>query len=815
MKTMQQIPTTDSLEQTHYIPAKPERLVQRARSADTMLDAALDYARRGWRVFPVYEVEPDGACSCFAGAACSSIGKHPRTPNGFKDATTDPHRIREWWTESPDASIAHAPSDTELVIDVDPRAGGDKNFENLVLRLGPLPPTARTLTGGGGEHLRFLVPSGQRLPKQLAVGVDLKGSGSGYVLLPPSSHASGTPYEWAAYGDPEEQAVAELPSGWLAEIKRIAGNGAAAQLPEKILEGQGRNNHLTSLAGSLRRRGASEAEVLEALRIFNKTRCEPPLDEREVLSIAKSISRYEPETTTKVRTGSSPEGLGSASETAVLLEMIEARIRHYVVLTDAQARVLALWVLHTYAIEAADSTPYLSITSAEKRSGKTRLLEILALLVFNPWLTQRATAAVLPRKIERTHPTFLLDESDAAFNGNKEYAETLRGLLNAGHRRGSKTSLCTGQGANITDKDFDVFCPKAIAGIGSLPDTVADRSIPIRLKRKSGREQVERFRVRNVEAETIELRARIVNWVATALPILKDARPDLPEALSDRAADGAEPLLAIADLAGGDWPTLARAAIVGLCSDEPAEDASLGVRLLSDIRKVMDARRKVMDAKVADRITSADLCLALNGMEESPWSEWGRQGKPISPTGVAKLLKAFGIGPGTIKTGEGDASAKGYYRKSFTDAWERYLPPVPENCPSDVTPSQANQGAGFQACAPVTKHASDGPEAVRICLRSQTQPTSVPAAGGRTTTVSQTSHDQIVTAGKRGIVNSDGPRDGVTAMALDSGATDGGACSRFIGLDLRKPCEACGGPYASHNFQWPSTGSEDGTEVLL
>jgi hypothetical protein len=151
---------------------------------------------------------------------------------------------------------------------------------------------------------------------------------------------------------------------------------------------------------------------------------------------------------------------------AALLGEISAVLRRFVVMTAAQARVVALWVVHTHVLAAADATPYLAITSAEKRSGKTRLLEVLELLVANPWATGRTTTATLPRKIDAESPTLLLDESDAAFNGDKEYAEALRGVLNTGHRRGGKATVCVGQGASIGFKDFKTFCPKAIAGIG-------------------------------------------------------------------------------------------------------------------------------------------------------------------------------------------------------------------------------------------------------------------------------------------------------------------------------------------------------------
>ena len=158
-------------------------------------------------------------------------------------------------------------------------------------------------------------------------------------------------------------------------------------------------------------------------------------------------------------------------------------IRRFVAVSEDQALLIALWIVHTHALDAADTTAYLNIWSAEKRSGKTRLLEVLSLLVARAWFTGRVTSAVLVRKVAAEMPTLLLDESDAAFKGDREYAETLRGVLNAGFRRGGVASLCRA-GANLTYEDFPVFSAKAIAGIGRLPDTVADRSIPIELRRR-------------------------------------------------------------------------------------------------------------------------------------------------------------------------------------------------------------------------------------------------------------------------------------------------------------------------------------------
>jgi Protein of unknown function (DUF3631) len=347
---------------------------------------------------------------------------------------------------------------------------------------------------------------------------------------------------------------------------------------------------------------------------------------------------------------------------AALLGEIIALLRRFVVMSGAQGLVVALWVVHSYLFKVADATGYLAVTSPEKRSGKTRLLEVLDLLVARPWFTGRTTAAVLPRKIDADSPTLLLDESDAAFNGDKEYSEALRGVLNTGHRRGGKTTVCVGQGPNIGFKDFATFCPKAIAGIGKLPDTVADRAIPIRLERRAPGERVDRFRRREVEPQTTRIRERLEALVEIAEPLLKDTNPVLPDELDDRAMDGVEPLLAIAELAGGNWPVESRAAVVELYGGRQIDDESTGVQLLSDIREVFGE---------AERITSAALLEGLHDLDESPWGDWF--GKPLANRGLSRLLKPYAIKSRSIKLPDGK-TPKGFLREQFGPAWARYLP---------------------------------------------------------------------------------------------------------------------------------------------
>jgi 5S rRNA maturation endonuclease (ribonuclease M5) len=376
---------------------------------------------------------------------------------------------------------------------------------------------------------------------------------------------------------------------------------------------------------------------------------------------------------------------------ARLLNQVAAYIRRFVSLSPSQTPVVTLWIAHTHAIDAADATPYLAITSAEKQSGKTRLLEVSELLVRNPWLTGKVTAAVLIRKIAAEGPTLLLDESDAAFAGEKEYAQALRGILNTGHRRGGTASSCVGQGAAITYKDFSTFCPKAIAGIGNLPDTIADRCVPIRLKRAARGEHVERFRRRDVEGEAAGLRGQLEAWLTATVGSLRNARPGLPDSLTDRQQDGAEPLLAIADLAGGEWPAVARQALVELYSEAQAAGESIGVRLLVDIRGIYQKRD-------VDRLPSTELATALAEIETSPWGEWGKAGKPLTAAKLACQLSRYKIVPHNIRIT--DKILKGYELEDFRDAFERYLrvpdAPLPLSAHlQSATPLQANTHAGF------------------------------------------------------------------------------------------------------------------------
>lgn len=361
------------------------------------------------------------------------------------------------------------------------------------------------------------------------------------------------------------------------------------------------------------------------------------------------------------------EGPITPTTGAEILDKTTSFIRRFVSLSDAQVAILALWVVHTHCFDAWQVTPYLAVTSAEKRCGKSRLLEVLELVVNNPWKAGKVSVAVLIRKIAKQRPTCLLDEIDAAFKSGDDYSEALRGILNCGFQDGNPASLCVGQGAKMEMVDFPVFCPKVLAGIGTLPDTVGDRSIPIRLKRQSqamGR-KVERFRLRDVRPQAKPIRDGVTKWACSHKAVLAAARPAFPIGLTDRQEDVCEPLLAIADAAGGDWPSIARQALVTVFGGAEADDESTGVKLLGDIKTIFDEGGN-------DKLSSSDLVSALVDIETSPWAEFRRGDKPLSTTTLSRLLKRYEIYPRTIRLGAG--TAKGYDRAFFVDAWTRYLP---------------------------------------------------------------------------------------------------------------------------------------------
>jgi predicted P-loop ATPase len=274
--------------------------------------AAVAYATQfGWRVFPLHSVDASG-CTC-GSPACTGTkpGKHPRTARGCLDASTDAEQIRAWWTQWPDANIGVATGNGLVVIDIDPRHGGDESFDELRERLGKLPDTVEALTGSKGRHIYLAVPKGVEVRNSagvIAPGIDVRGE-NGYVVAAPSSHVSGGTYGWELSSRPDEVDVAEIPRAWLDAIARrpklrVLRGGSDG---EAVAEGS-RNETLFKRACSMRATGWDEAEILAALLAFNERRCSPPLDPAEVKSIAASAARYEPNAPPRPNPDPTPDG---------------------------------------------------------------------------------------------------------------------------------------------------------------------------------------------------------------------------------------------------------------------------------------------------------------------------------------------------------------------------------------------------------------------------------------------------------------------------------------------------------------------------
>jgi hypothetical protein len=368
---------------------------------------------------------------------------------------------------------------------------------------------------------------------------------------------------------------------------------------------------------------------------------------------------------------------------AALLDELARVIRQYVILWACQCDAVALWNVFTHAFDAFDFSPKLVIRSPEKRSGKTRLVEVSERVARRPLFTSGITAAALLRVIEQRAPTMLLDEIDTLMKGDAEMAEALRGLINSSFTRAGARfikNVPTADGG-FEPRAFSTWCPMLLAGIGKLPDTIADRSIIIEMTRKRSDEKVKRLRARDGR-ELQDLALKAARWAADNLNALERADPQgAPEQLHDREADAWSPLLAVADAAGGEWPERARKAAIELSVGEDAETTR--EMLLRDIRAAFDARK-------FDRLSSDDLVAYLTGLDDRPWPEINR-GKPLTKVSLAGLLKPFKIRSRTIRLGDG-RTPKGYYRRTFEDIFTRYLSHVSEQ--SATTP-QTRKSAAF------------------------------------------------------------------------------------------------------------------------
>ncbi|KAB1977837.1 DUF3631 domain-containing protein [Streptomyces triticiradicis] len=363
---------------------------------------------------------------------------------------------------------------------------------------------------------------------------------------------------------------------------------------------------------------------------------------------------------------------------AALLDEVEAFHRRFNVFPHEAAYVaVALWDAHAHLLDCFDSTPRLAFLSPEPGSGKSRALDVVETLVPRSMAAADASAAALFRSvsgIDGGRPTILFDEIDTIFGPKAGDNEQLRGFINAGHARGRPVYRCVGDGANQQVQGFPSYCAVAVAGLGSLPDTILTRSVIIRMRRRARNEKAEPFRSRIHIREGNEIRDRLAKWAESVEKQVAGAFPALPDGVTDRPADVWEPLIAVADAAGGHWPERARKACVTLVTASKANDkGSLGVRLLTDLRDHVMAG--------IDRLPTVAILDRLNALDDAPWADLN--GKPLDNRRLSKMLAEYmtadtePIASRNIKTA--GSVLKGYYATDLHDAWQRYCPPPPES----------------------------------------------------------------------------------------------------------------------------------------
>lgn len=330
-------------------------------------------------------------------------------------------------------------------------------------------------------------------------------------------------------------------------------------------------------------------------------------------------------------------------------------IRKYIYCEPYQETAIALWIIKTWCMPAFKVAPILVITAMTKSAGKSQLLNLIGYLCKTPVLTSNITAAALFRYIEEYKPTILIDEADTFLNKN----EDLRGIVNAGFEKNGCIIRCTGQ--DDVPTKYNVFCPKAIAGIGRLSDTIQSRAIVINMHPKPT--NVEKANLRKAdESEFDELKHWLELWADQNLTALAKHEPKMPDRLSDRQKDCWEALLTIADLLGKEVAEQARNAAIEICQTN-VDEPHINELMLLDVRKVFDERK-------VERLPTSELINTLSEDDEAAWKYLNRGGK-ITPRQLAQILKQFGISSKQIRFGQ--QTKKGYDIADFQKSFSKYL----------------------------------------------------------------------------------------------------------------------------------------------
>lgn len=382
-------------------------------------------------------------------------------------------------------------------------------------------------------------------------------------------------------------------------------------------------------------------------------------------------------------------------EGAALLDELRAALNRYVILPSPHAvNAVVLWIAASHAQPAWAHAPRLVIRAPEKRCGKSRLLDIVEATCHEPFLTVNASPAAVYRSISEDPPTMLVDEADTIFGSNADGNDDLRGLLNAGHQRNRPAKRY--DAATNRVESIPTFAMAALAGIGAMPDTIEDRAIIVRMRRRAPGEKVEPYRYRRDRPTLLTLSERLNNWLRRDISQLERAEPVMP--VEDRAADTWEPMLIVSEHAGGDWPDRARQAALELLAESQGDhEGTLRTRLLVDCQRIFGDRNE---------IPSSELVRQLNADPEAPWSDYGIHG--LTQAKLARLLSEFDIKSGNVRFPDGTQS-KGYRRSDFQDTWSRYCPEDTASHPSHPSPPSSSRDGSPPRDGPLRPTEPDRP----------------------------------------------------------------------------------------------------------
>jgi putative DNA primase/helicase len=686
---------------------------------------ALALAAFGLPIFPIHGVA-DGRCAC-GRRVCKNAGKHPRSKHGHNDATTNAEQIQMWWLASPNANVGVRTGNGYLVLDIDPRNHGHQMLESLLAKHGPLPVTPTVRTGGGGHHFYLSFKGSLACKTALFRGIDVKADG-GYVVAPPSVHFKGGRYSWEPGRSLDEVLIQPAPEWLLTEMQV----GRAAAKSNGVPAG-GRNNRLMSLAGRLRRDGADEDAIRDALRVENSLVCQPPLDPSEVAAIASSVCRYpvgaESSSVADLLRAAGIDALTEESSTKDREGAIKRLNLGAAKLDPLQRAFLRSELVDRFALPA----PVADAVVAKPRGNDAKQQGSSVLFVDpEPWPTP-VDGAPLLNEIYRAVTRYVVLPPQSAVavacwvlhTYTLEAAQiTPRLAIVSPEKRCGKSTLLKLlaalvwrplPAANITAavlfRAIETLSPTLLVDeadtflrdrddVRGVLNAGHDRQIAKVLRCVGDDHEPRVFGVWAAVAfagigkqhDTLMDRSIVLSMKrrATSEPVAQFRRRqreelgELQRKCVRWARDSLEQLQSVKvvsppgldDRAADNWESLfAIARVAGAMWPERAHAAALG---LSGAERAEEGdthgEQLLSDIRAifdegGSRLPAKTVLDRLLAMDERPWSEANR-GRPLTAAQLGKRLGRFGIRSHTARTG--DSTARSYFRADFEDAFSRY-----------------------------------------------------------------------------------------------------------------------------------------------